>query len=81
MLYTINYTMGAETRREIVKMAIRYALRTGEEVRLNKDASIWTKSNKTTLVLNYYGYRPVELSIKGMTFEDIVEEVLEAFHF
>ena len=79
--YAIDYTMRAETRREIVKKAIRHALRTSEEIRFNKDASMWTKNSNKTLVLSLYGYRPVEVNIDGMTFEDITEEVLEAFHF
>lgn len=85
MLYTINYhidmTMRAEDRRKAVANAIRKCLSSGNEVRFSKDYSMWSKSNRHILVLCAYGYRPIELNIDNMTFEDVVDEIVEAFNF
>lgn len=83
MLYTIecpiNYKMKAEDRRKAVAFGVRKALATGNEVRFSKDYAIWKSG--TNLVLYAYGYKPHKVNIKDMTFEDVVDEIIEAFNF
>lgn len=83
MLYTIEcpiyYTMKMEDRRRVVAIGLRKCLSSGNEVRFSKDYSIWKSGN--SLVLCAYGNRPFPLNIKDMTFEDIVDEIVEAFQF
>lgn len=83
MLYTIectiDYTMRAEDRRNTVASGLRKALSTGNEVRFSKDYSIWKSGNYLTLYA--YGCKPYKLNIKDMTFEDVVDEIIEAFNF
>lgn len=79
--YAIDYTINFITRHKIVRDAVRHMLKTGEEIRFSKDASMWTENKNRTLVLCLYGYRPAKVNIDGMTFEDIVDEIIEAFHF
>ena len=87
MLYTIEtievpieYHMNAKDIRESVAYGIRQALSTGNEVRFCKGCSIW-KSGGVNLVLECYGYNPYKVNIKDMTFEDLVDEVMNAFNF
>lgn len=77
--YPIDYTMKMEDRRRTVAIGLRKALSSGNEIRFSKDYSMWKSGNN--LVLCAYGYRPVRLNIKDMTFEDVVDEIVEAFHF
>ena len=83
MLYTIeyqiNYKMKAEDRRKTVASGLCKALATGNEVRFSKDCSIWKSG--PNLVLCSYGYKPHKVNIKDMTFEGMVDEVIEAFNF
>lgn len=83
MLYTIecpiDYKMKAEDRRKAVVSGLRKALSTGNEVHFSKDYSIWKSG--TNLVLCAYGYKPHKVNIKDMTFEDVVDEIIEAFNF
>ena len=79
--YEIVYPMNFLIRQSIVKSAVKHMLMTHEEIRFNKDASMWVEDENKTLVLCLYGYSPAKVNINGMTLEDIVEEVLEAFNF
>ena len=83
MLYTIecpiDRKMKVEGKRKAVAFGIRKALATGNEVRFSKDYSIWKSG--TNLVLCAYGYKPHKVNIKDMTFEDVVDEIIEAFNF
>lgn len=83
MLYTIecpiDYKMKAEDRRKAVAFGIHKALATGNEVRFSRDCSIWKSG--ANLVLCAYGYKPYKINIKDMTFEDVVDEITEAFNF
>lgn len=77
--YPIDYTMRAEDRRKAVASGLRKALSTENEIRFSKDYSMWKSG--INLVLCAYGHKPHKVNIKDMTFEDVVDEIIEAFHF
>lgn len=77
--YYIDMTMRAEDRRKAVANGLRKAMKTGDEIRFNRECSMWESGDN--LVLCAYGYKPQKVNIEGMTFEDIVDEILDTFHF
>ena len=61
--YYIDMTMRAEDRRKAVANGLRKAMKTGDEIRFNRECSMWESGDN--LVLCAYGYKPQTVNIEG----------------